>query len=108
MSTTPPLPPGSTPLTGLPTATVPQNILDAANSVLKQAQNAAHAALAILAALVLGVQGVVGTIHQISPTTNTMGADWRLVLISGGILTASKAVDSASWTSILNGFTGGK
>lgn len=91
-----------------PAGSIPSPVLAAATSVLKQAQNAAHAALAIIAALVLAAQGVIGTVHQISPTTDTMGVDWRLTAIAGGTLTVSKAIDSVSWTSLLNIFnTGG-
>ena len=84
---------------------LPANILASATSVLKQAQNAAHALLAVASAVVVAVEAAVEALHQFN--VDTSGADWRIVAAAGGILTASKAVDSASWTSLLSNFTGG-
>ena len=100
---------GSTPLTGLtlplPTTAIPAPVLASAQGVLATLQNLAHAILALGAGLVLGTQGVVEILHQLN--IDTSGADWRLTAVAGGLLAASKTVDSVSWSSILKTFTGG-
>jgi hypothetical protein len=101
---------GSTPLPGLlapppaPTA-IPAGVLASAQGFLATAQNFAHALLAVFSAAVIGVEGVTEVLHQLN--IDTSGADWRLTAVAGGLLAASKTVDSVSWSSILKTFTGG-
>jgi hypothetical protein len=81
---------------------IPTGVLASAQSVLNQVQNVAHASVAALSGVVLGVETIVGTLHSMN--IDTTGANMQLVGISGGLLVASKVIDSVSWSSILRIF----
>lgn len=81
---------------------IPASVIANAQSVLNQVQNVAHASVAALSSVVLVVESLTEVLHKAG--VNTSGADMRLVGISGGLLIASKTVDSVSWSSILRIF----